>query len=86
MDRGTAQQQQTTSVSPQELTERSELAASGLRFQRVFTRDGTDPFDEIEWELRSAVIGNERGDPGYLGSIPVCLDLRTPQSPVLEQI
>ena len=62
MDRGTAQQQQTTSVSPQELTERSELAASGLRFQRVFTRDGTDPFDEIEWELRSAVIGNERGE------------------------
>ena len=62
MDSGTAQQQQTTSVSPQELTERSELAASGLRFQRVFTRDGTDPFDEIEWELRAAVIGNERGE------------------------
>ncbi len=34
----------------------------GLEFARYFSRDGVDPFDEIEWELRSAVIANERGE------------------------
>ncbi len=37
-------------------------SASGLTFPRFFTEPGVDPFDEIEWELRSAVIGNEKGD------------------------
>ncbi len=36
--------------------------APGLTFPRFFTERGVDPFDEIEWELRSAVIGNERGE------------------------
>jgi ribonucleoside-diphosphate reductase alpha chain len=35
---------------------------SGLEFERYFSRDGVDPFDEVEWELRSAVIANERGE------------------------
>ena len=35
---------------------------AGLEFERYFTKDGSDPFDEIEWELRSAVIANERGE------------------------
>ena len=34
----------------------------GLEFPRVFSRAGVDPFDEIEWETRSAVITNERGE------------------------
>src|SRR4030095_11074910 len=33
----------------------------GLEFPRYFTLPGVDPFDEVEWEIRSAVIGNERG-------------------------
>ena len=37
-------------------------AAEGLAVERYFTTPGVDPFDEIEWELRSAVIGNERGE------------------------
>jgi ribonucleoside-diphosphate reductase alpha chain len=37
-------------------------AASGLSFPRFFSEAGVDPFDEIEWELRSALIGNERGE------------------------
>jgi ribonucleoside-diphosphate reductase alpha chain len=37
-------------------------AAPGLVFPRFFTQAGIDPFDEIEWELRDAVIGNERGE------------------------
>ncbi len=36
--------------------------ASGLEFPRVFSRAEVDPFDEIEWELRSAVIANEKGE------------------------
>src|SRR5688572_9673731 len=35
---------------------------AGLEFERYFTRDGVDPFDEVEWELRSALIANERGE------------------------
>ena len=35
---------------------------TGLEFERYFTRDGVDPFDEVEWELRSAVIANEKGE------------------------
>jgi ribonucleoside-diphosphate reductase alpha chain len=35
---------------------------SGLEFERHFTREGVDPFDEVEWELRAAVIANERGE------------------------
>jgi ribonucleoside-diphosphate reductase alpha chain len=34
---------------------------SGLEFPHYFTLPGGDPFDEIEWEIRSAVIGNEKG-------------------------
>jgi len=35
---------------------------TGLECSRYFTKDGIDPFDEVEWELRSAVIANERGE------------------------
>jgi len=35
---------------------------AGLEFERYFTADGVDPFEEVEWELRSAVISNERGE------------------------
>ncbi len=33
-----------------------------VSFARRFTRPGIDPFDEVEWELRDAVIANERGE------------------------
>ena len=33
----------------------------GLEFPRYFTLPGVDPFDEVEWEIRAAVIGNEKG-------------------------
>ena len=36
-------------------------AVPGLEFPRYFTLAGVDPFDEVEWENRSAVIGNEKG-------------------------
>ena len=36
--------------------------AEGLEFPRVFSRAEVDPFDDIDWELRSAVIANEKGE------------------------
>ncbi len=36
-------------------------AQPGLDFPRFFSREGSDPFDEIEWELRVALIGSEQG-------------------------
>src|SRR5499426_2757581 len=37
-------------------------SAEGLALERYFTRPGVDPFDEVEWEIRSAVIGSEKGE------------------------
>ena len=31
---------------------------TGLRFKRYFTKDDVHPFDEVEWEIRDAVIPN----------------------------
>ncbi len=36
-------------------------AKRGLTFERYFTTAGVHPFDQVEWELRTAVIANERG-------------------------
>ena len=41
---------------------RPSVSTPGLAFPRFFTEASVDPFDEIEWELRDAVIGSERGD------------------------
>jgi ribonucleoside-diphosphate reductase alpha chain len=35
---------------------------SGLRIERRFVPAGTNPYDEVEWEIRSAVIQGESGD------------------------
>ena len=35
--------------------------ATGLTIGRYFTRVGVDPFDEVEWELRTAAITGESG-------------------------
>src|SRR6478609_9901573 len=41
---------------------RAASAVPGLTFPRFFTEAGVNPFDEVEWEIRSALIGNERGE------------------------
>jgi len=33
----------------------------GLSVKRLFTRPGVNPFDEVEWERRTAAIQNEKG-------------------------
>jgi ribonucleoside-diphosphate reductase alpha chain len=40
----------------------SRRVASGVRVSRRFTHVGEHPFDELEWDLRSATITNERGE------------------------
>ncbi len=39
----------------------SRRASRGLTFSRVFTQPGISPFSEVEWELRTAAIQNEKG-------------------------
>jgi ribonucleoside-diphosphate reductase alpha chain len=39
----------------------AESAGLGLEFPRFFSTAGIDPFDQLEWELRDAVIGSEQG-------------------------
>src|SRR5580658_4546096 len=34
---------------------------TGLEFQRRFTDGKVSPFDKVEWELRTALIGNDKG-------------------------
>src|SRR3990172_3819564 len=36
-------------------------SVTGLEYERFFTREGIDPFDEVEWDVRAAVLGNEKG-------------------------
>jgi ribonucleoside-diphosphate reductase alpha chain len=58
MHRGAAPQVDTTRG---ETTVRPSASSAGLEFTRYFSREGMDPFDEVEWDVRSAVIGNEKG-------------------------
>src|SRR5262245_22230661 len=63
MQRGIAQHGAAGAAVSAEMPVRSAAASpSGLEFQRYFSREGVDPFEEIEWDLRSAVIANERGE------------------------
>ena len=37
------------------------VRGNGLKLARYFTRPGVSPYDEVEWELRTASITNEKG-------------------------
>ena len=52
---------QTETTSQQITRSAAPVSAPGLEYERVFSQEGIDPFDEIEWDVRSAVIGNEKG-------------------------
>src|SRR5271155_5543767 len=45
------------------MTETNQITrrATGLEFQRRFTDGKVSPFDKVEWERRTALIGNEKG-------------------------
>ena len=42
-------------------TERTTKRATGLEFPRRFTDGKVHPFDAVEWERRTALIGNDKG-------------------------
>ena len=58
MERGAAREAAITKTGA---VDAKGTVAPGLEFPRFFTLPGVDPFDEVEWEIRSAVIGNEKG-------------------------
>ena len=60
MQRGAAHEAETLNSEGQERP--PETRELGLTCRRFFSREGRDPFDESEWELRSAVIANEHGE------------------------
>src|SRR4029453_6855532 len=37
----------------------------GMRFVRRFTKAGVHPYDEVEWELRDAVISSGKGEVAF---------------------
>jgi ribonucleoside-diphosphate reductase alpha chain len=50
------------SVATVALAAERQNTGSGLEFPRHFTREGSSPYDEIEWEIRSASITSEKGE------------------------
>ena len=61
MSRGGTHEHESSEFQPQPMEDPGS-GVPGLEFRRYFSRDGLDPFDEIEWELRTAVIANEKGE------------------------
>ncbi len=51
-----------TMVSEEKNSAEEAAGRVGLSFQRYFTRDGVDPFEEVEWELRDATIKGAGGE------------------------
>ncbi len=66
MQKGSQDMGQTGSSSAEQqgtdVARRTASEAPGLQYVRSFTQAGRDPFDEIAWERRDAIIANERGE------------------------
>jgi ribonucleoside-diphosphate reductase alpha chain len=52
-------------VKPRPDARSSSTPRKGLAWPRLFTRPGRHPFDEVVWDLRSAVINDEHGRPVF---------------------
>ncbi len=50
------------SVASVAVTGKTQRARGGIELPRHFTREGSTPYDEIEWEIRTASITNETGE------------------------
>ncbi len=53
---------ETEALRPEPTPDPEGAGGVGIAFPRVFSRAGIDPFDDVEWETRSAIIGNDRGE------------------------
>src|SRR6201985_2301207 len=47
-------------ITPHTALETASRPAEALAVRRLFTRPGVHPFDELEWELRTAAVGSFR--------------------------
>jgi len=56
------QDRETSSVETQNMTASKTSSQAGMKVKRLFTKAGKHPFDEIEWEVRTASIQNEKGE------------------------
>ena len=53
----------TKTIHPQTASSSSaQRTAPGLKFPRLFTRAGVSPYDEVEWEQRTASITDAKGN------------------------
>src|SRR5215472_4354433 len=50
-----------TALNPSSQIEQATRRATGLEFQRRFTDGVVSPYDAVEWERRTASIGNDKG-------------------------
>src|SRR5579871_4665785 len=51
----------TSSAQTTSPTTSSARKTSGLKFSRHFTKSGVSPYDEVEWEKRTAIITDAKG-------------------------
>src|SRR5687768_15876883 len=58
---GTSAQQPSQQASKPAHRSERRVKRPGLTFGRYFTRDGVDPFGEVDWELRDATIKGADG-------------------------
>jgi len=49
------------SVASVALAAERQKTGGGLEFPRYFTQEGSNPYNDIAWELRTASITNEKG-------------------------
>src|SRR6185437_4732839 len=52
----------TTTTTTATQNARQKKKATGLTFRRLFSKAGVSPYDEIEWELRTAAITDAKGN------------------------
>ena len=61
IDKADARTMKTASQPKRRPGQAKPVHAAGMTIRRHFTRPGIDPFDEVEWELRTAAITGETG-------------------------
>ncbi|HEV7641938.1 MAG TPA: hypothetical protein VGO39_13815, partial [Gaiellaceae bacterium] len=54
-------QEKTVSIHPDELVNSVVDEDASLAVRRLFTLEGRDPYDEVEWEIRDAHIPGKNG-------------------------
>jgi ribonucleoside-diphosphate reductase alpha chain len=62
MERGASPVSPTPRAGVSESSRGVQPTVPGLEYERFFAKEGVDPFDEVEWDLRAAVIGSEKGE------------------------